>query len=66
MSKYGTGREERIESIRYAIGQTDFIAYLRGEIAKHQWNMVHRGSNLEDARGLCWYQDRLDAELGHV
>ena len=60
---YNQGDIECIDAIRSMLGKEGFIAYLRGNIAKYNWRLLHKGKALRDAQKLGWYQHRLEQEL---
>jgi hypothetical protein len=60
---YNQGEIECIDAIKSMLGFDGFIAYLRGNIAKYNWRLMHKGKSLADAQKLGWYQARLEKEL---
>jgi len=60
---YNQGEIECIDAIKSMLGQDGFIAYLRGNIAKYNWRLMHKGKALNDAKKIGWYQERLEQEL---
>jgi hypothetical protein len=60
---YNQGDIECIDAIKSMLGKDGFIAYLRGNIAKYNWRLLHKGKALSDAQKLGWYQNRLEQEL---
>lgn len=61
---YNQGDIECIDAIKSMLGLDGFIAYLRGNIAKYNWRLLHKGKALSDAQKLEWYNNRLKKELG--
>jgi hypothetical protein len=60
---YTQGTVECIDGIESALGYEGFTAFLRGQIIKYQWRLMHKANPVEDAEKACWYQSRLVAHL---
>lgn len=61
---YCQGGIECIDAIESALGRDGFIAYLRGQIIRYTWRMMHKGNTAEDAAKAAWYCRRLVKVLG--
>lgn len=60
---YTQGDIECIDAIKAALGPEGFIAFLRGQVIKYEWRLLHKEKPVEDARKAAWYNDRLIQEL---
>lgn len=54
---------ECIDAIKAALGKDGFIAYLRGQIIKYDWRLLHKGNPVQDAEKMEFYNKRLIIEL---
>lgn len=60
---YNFGGIECIDAIKAQLGQDGFIAFLRGQIAKYNWRVLHKNNPLEDAKKIQYYTNLLVREL---
>lgn len=60
---YTQGEVECIDAIKSALGPEGFVAFLRGQVLKYTWRMMHKGDALENAQKGDWYNQRLIKEL---
>jgi hypothetical protein len=63
-SHYTHGDIECIDAIRAMLGSEGFIAFLRGQVVRYQWRLLHKGNAKQDAEKAAWYADRLAQEIG--
>lgn len=56
---YTQGGIECIDAIEAQLTRTEFIGFLRGQIAKYNWRMGLKGSVLVDAQKCNWYSKKL-------
>ena len=61
---YTQGDIECIDAIEAQLTRTEFIGFLRGQIAKYNWRMGLKGSVLVDAQKCQWYTNKLISVLG--
>ena len=59
---YTQGGIECIDAIKAMLGKDGFVAFLRGQILKYNWRVLHKNGR-EDIEKLGWYQQRLLKEL---
>jgi hypothetical protein len=45
------------------LGREGFIAFLRGQIHKYNWRLLHKEDALQDVQKLGWYQRKLEEAL---
>ena len=62
-SHYTSGAIECIDAIRESLGKDGFIAFLRGQVTKYNWRLLHKGNPLQDAQKMEFYIKRLIIEL---
>ena len=62
-SHYTSGAIECIDAIRESLGKNGFIAFLRGQVTKYNWRLLHKGNPLQDAQKMEFYIKRLIIEL---
>jgi len=56
---YTHGDIECIDAIRAALGYDGFIAFLRGQIIKYQWRLLHKKYPAQDSQKAHWYSQKL-------
>lgn len=56
---YVFGSVECIDAIESMLGREGFIAFLRGQVVKYQWRMLHKDDPLQDAEKANWYGNKL-------
>jgi hypothetical protein len=61
---YKQGAIECWDALKAHLSRDEFIGFLRGNIAKYEWRLGHKGNPLEDARKMREYQDKLIEALG--
>ncbi len=62
-SHYIFGGIECLDAIKGQLGTDGFIAFLRGQIAKYNWRIMHKNNSLEDAKKIQFYTNKLVDEL---
>lgn len=62
-SHYTFGSIECLDAIKGQLGTDGFIAFLRGQIAKYNWRIMHKNNPLEDAKKIQFYTNKLVNEL---
>jgi hypothetical protein len=60
---YTFGGIECLDAIKAQLGKDGFIAFLRGQIAKYNWRLMHKSNPLEDAKKIQFYTNKLVNEL---
>jgi hypothetical protein len=60
---YTFGGIECLDAIKGQLGTDGFIAFLRGQIAKYNWRIMHKNNSLEDAKKIQFYTNKLVEEL---
>lgn len=60
---YTQGTIECIDAIKAALGQEQFIGFLRGQVLKYQWRLGLKDDPVQDASKAAWYNARLVQEL---
>lgn len=60
---YTFGGIECLDAIKGQLGTDGFIAFLRGQIAKYNWRIMHKNNPLEDAKKIQFYTNKLVEEL---
>lgn len=60
---YNHGGIECIDAIKAALGTDGYIAYLRGQLIKYNWRILHKDNPLQDAEKMEFYNKRLVLEL---
>lgn len=53
------GGIECIDAIAAALGPEGFVAFLRGQVIKYTWRMMHKGNATQDAQKAAWYNQKL-------
>lgn len=61
---YTQGSIECIDAIAAQLTRSQFIGFLRGQIAKYNWRLEAKGDAAENLAKLQWYAERLAAVLG--
>lgn len=56
---YTQGTIECIDAIEAALGRAGFVAFLRGQVIKYQWRLLHKNNHLQDAQKSAWYNQKL-------
>jgi len=59
---YTQGAVECIDAIKAALGKDGFAAWLRGQVIRYAWRMMHKGTPALDAGKLACYARRLEEE----
>ena len=57
---------ECIDAIRAALGDEQFIGFLRGNIIKYQWRMGKKESAIQDNEKAIWYLKKLNTILSEM
>ena len=57
---------ECIDAIHAALGNEQFVGFLRGQVIKYNWRVGKKWEATEDSRKAAWYQARLTALLDKV
>ena len=52
-----------MRAIETALGYEQTIGFLRGQIFKYNWRLMHKGNTIKDLQKLIWYAKRLDTLL---
>lgn len=60
---YTFGGIECLDAIKAQLGKDGYIAFLRGQIAKYNWRLMHKNNPLEDAKKIQFYTNKLVEEL---
>lgn len=60
---YTHGGIECIDAIEAQLGPAGFVAFLRGQVAKYNWRLLHKGNAVMDGEKLAWYVWRLQMAL---
>ena len=63
---YTQGGIECIDAIEAQLTRTEFIGFLRGQIAKYNWRMGLKGSVLVDVQKCQWYCNKLNQILSNI
>ncbi len=58
------GTVECIDAIQSALGQYQYIGFLRGQIMKYAWRLGKKDLSSQDAKKLAWYAGKLTEALG--
>lgn len=61
---YTQGDVECIDAIAAQLTRSQFIGFLRGQVAKYNWRLEAKGDAAENLAKLQWYAERLAAVLG--
>lgn len=61
-SHYADTEIECIDAIKAALGATEFIGYLRGNVMKYLWRYQLKGDPGQDLAKAKWYLERLQKE----
>ena len=59
---YAHGEIECIDALRSALGRTEFLGFLRGNVMKYLWRYEMKNGE-EDLEKAKWYLDKLISEL---
>ena len=62
-SHYNQGGIECIEAIKASMTNTDFRAYLKGNVEKYLWRYEKKQNPKQDLEKAKWYLERLIKEL---